>query len=155
MDELLPIPGSVDRPETDQKEVRYLRERTKRRLDVMRAMNSPRAGASRRVLRLYYVQAVRCVADYASVALVSLFASSREALETVQNPAMRTILGEPNWTNLATMRAELCLPPFVVRVDQLTATLVTRTINRPTNKPGLGFLVSALPQDARVFTEKT
>ena len=145
----------IDQGLTFKKQVRYLRERTKHRLTVMRAMTNSRSGATLKVLRLFYIQAVRSLVDYSSVALVSLTKTKKTDLEKVQNVAMRTILDAPRWTNLATMRAELGLPPLTVRVDQLAATLVARIVNRPTDTPARRALVTALPQDDRVFTERT
>lgn len=47
----------------------YLRERTQARLNVMRAMTRPTAGATFSVLRQYYVQAVRSLVDYSAPVL--------------------------------------------------------------------------------------
>ncbi|KAK3884439.1 hypothetical protein Pcinc_011276 [Petrolisthes cinctipes] len=50
----------------------YLRERTQARLNVMRAMTRPTAGATFSVLCLYYVQAVRSLVDYSALVLLAL-----------------------------------------------------------------------------------
>ncbi|KAK3881862.1 hypothetical protein Pcinc_013726 [Petrolisthes cinctipes] len=70
----------------------YLRERTQARLNVMRAMTRPTAGATFSVLRLYYVQAVRSLVDYSALVLLALSPNQQERLEVVQNTAMRTML---------------------------------------------------------------
>ncbi|MPC78118.1 putative RNA-directed DNA polymerase from transposon BS [Portunus trituberculatus] len=68
-----------------------LRERTQARLNVMRAMTRPTAGATFSVLRLYYVQAVRSLVDYSAPILVALSPNQQERFEVVQNTAMRTM----------------------------------------------------------------
>lgn len=83
--------------------------------------------------------------------LVSLADSSRNVLETVQNAALRLKLGAPSWTKLETLRAETGLPPLTVRVEQLAAALVARTITRPTDIPARQCFLSVLPQDHNLF----
>lgn len=58
----------------------------------MRAMTTTRAGATYCVLRLFYVQGIRSLADYAVVTLVSVSYITKKALETIQNKAMRQLL---------------------------------------------------------------
>ncbi|KAK3886540.1 hypothetical protein Pcinc_009313 [Petrolisthes cinctipes] len=70
----------------------YLRERTQARLNVMRAMTRPTAGATFSVLRLYYVQAVFSLVDYSALVLLALSPNQQERLEVMQNTAMRTML---------------------------------------------------------------
>ena len=145
----------VDQRLTFRKEVEYLKERTKARISVMRAMTTTKAGATDRVLRLYYVQAVRSLVDYAAVTLVSLADTNRRSLEAIQNSAMRHILGAPRWTNAQALQAEADLPPLALRVEQLAATLSAKIINSPVNNPARQRFLAALPQDDTLFTEKT
>ena len=145
----------IDQRLTFRKEVNYLKERTKLRLTVMRAMTSSRAGATQRVLRLYYLQAVRSLVDYAAVALVTLSDGALRALEAVQNTALRSVLGAPRWTKLEALRAEASLPPLALRVDQLVAAWVAKLVTRPSHNPARQCLVATLPQDNRLFVQKT
>ncbi|KAK3889215.1 hypothetical protein Pcinc_006786 [Petrolisthes cinctipes] len=59
----------------------YLRERTQARLNMMRAMTRPTAGATFSVLCLYYVQAVRSLVDYSALVLLALSPNQQERLE--------------------------------------------------------------------------
>ena len=145
----------IDQRLTFRKEVEYLLERTSNRLSVMAAMTNTRAGATHRVLRLYYVQAVRSLVDYAAVALVSLADTNKKALETIQNRAMRQIAGAPRWTKLEALRAETGLPSLTLRVEQLTATLVARTVNCSADTPARELFIRSLPQDQALFAGKT
>ena len=145
----------IDQRLTFRKEVTYLRERTKLRLNVMRAMTTTRAGATYKVLRMLYVQSIRSLVDYAAVALATVAETNMRSLETIQNDAMRQVLGAPRWTKLEALRAETRLPALRLRIEQLAATLVARTINSPTCTPARQHFTTALQQDSRVFTEKT
>ena len=145
----------IDQRLTFNKEIQYLRERSKIRVALMRAMTRTGAGATYRVLRLYYVQAVRSLVDYAAVALVSLSDTLKVSLERIQNDALRHILGAPRWTKLEALQAETDLLPLTRRVDQQAASWVARTILRPADTPARRRLLSTLPQDDRVFTTKT
>ncbi|XP_045105294.1 uncharacterized protein LOC123500720 [Portunus trituberculatus] len=145
----------VDQRLTFRKEVEYLKERTKTRLSVMRAITNTRAGATHRVLRLYYVQAVRSLIDYAAVGLVSLADSNKKSLETIQSHALRTILGAPRWTNVLALQNEAGLPPLSMRIEQLAATFVAKTVTSSINNPARRRLFVTLPQDHRLFKEKT
>ncbi|XP_050724597.1 uncharacterized protein LOC127002559 [Eriocheir sinensis] len=89
------------------------------RARVMRAMAGSTCGAGDRVLRSFYVGAVRSCLDYAAPCLITLPASSLAPLETAQNSALRTLLGAPGWTKCLCMRAEASLCCVSERVRQL------------------------------------
>ena len=108
----------------------YLRERTRARLNVMRAMMRPGAGATYNVLHLYYVQAVRSLIDYSAPVLTSLSPSQQARLEVVQNSAMRTMLGAPRWCSACVMQSEAKLVPLATRVDYIATCHVARTLHR-------------------------
>ena len=125
----------------------YLRERTQARLNVMRAMTRPTAGATFSVLRLYYVQAVRSLVDYSAPVLAALSPSQQERLEVVQNTAMRTMLGAPRWSSACVMQSETSLVPLSVRVQQVTACRVARVLQRDADGVAQRRLRLALVQD--------
>lgn len=112
------------------KQLRYLQETTKNRTNVMRAMTSPSLGASYKVLRTYYLQAVRSIIDYAAPVVLTLNPQQQRKLEVIQNNAMRTILGAPKWTKVENLRMETNLPPLIQRARSLTASLLARIIKR-------------------------
>ena len=145
----------IDSKLTFKKEVAYLKDRTKTRLNVMRAMTSTRAGATHRVLRIYYVQAVRSLVDYAAVVLVALAKSRKKDLEVIQNHAMRIITGAARWCRIAALQNETQLPPLALRVEQLTATLVARTVGQGTDTPARNALIPYLRQDPDLFRGKS
>ena len=125
----------------------YLRERTQARLNVMRAMTRPTAGATFSVLRLYFVQAVRSLVDYSAPVLAALSPSQQERLEVVQNTAMRTMLGAPRWSSACVMQSETSLVPLSVRVQQVTACRVARVLQRDADGVAQRRLRLALVQD--------
>ncbi|KAK3895846.1 hypothetical protein Pcinc_000461 [Petrolisthes cinctipes] len=106
----------------------YLRERTQARLNVMRAMTRPTAGATFSVLCLYYVQAVRSLVDYSALVLLALSPNQQERLEVVQNTTMRTMLGAPRWTSACVMQSETSLVPLTTRVQHITACRISRVL---------------------------
>ena len=109
-------------------EVDYLRNRTGSRLNVMRAMTNPAAGATPSVLRLFYIHAIRPLIDYAAPALSYVAKTWMDQLEVAQNNALRTILGAPIWTNIGTMQAETNIIPLELRIQQLTAGRVAKIL---------------------------
>ena len=106
------------------KEVRHLMDATRARLHLLRAMTRPRLGAGYKVLRTYYVQAVRSVVDYAAVALVSLPDSQWKKLEVLQNQALRTITAAPPWTRVVNLRQEAGVSSLRLRAKRLCACLL-------------------------------
>ena len=120
----------IDRRLTFRREVEYLRERTISRLNVMAAMTNPTAGASAAVLRLFYVQAVRPLIDYAAPALSGIAETWQILLERLQNRALRTILGAPTCTQIGTLQAETGIVSVEHRIKQLTAGRVAKVLQR-------------------------
>ena len=120
----------IDQRLTFKTEVEYLKDRTNARVNVMRAMTNPTAGASPEVLRLFYVHAIRPLIDYAAPAIIDIAKTWQDNLETIQNAAMRTILGAPKWTKIGTMQAETGIVPLHLRIKQLTAGRVARILQR-------------------------
>ncbi|XP_050704226.1 uncharacterized protein LOC126989660 [Eriocheir sinensis] len=74
------------------------------RTNIMRALARTAGGASDRVLRLFYLQAVRACVDYRTPCLMTVDPAALRPLETAQNAAIRTILGAPRWTKCLCMR---------------------------------------------------
>ena len=108
----------------------HLRDRMEARLNVMRAMTRPAAGATYHVLRLYYVQAVRSLVDYSAPVLTAISTSQRMRLEVAQNTAMRTMLGVPRWCSACVMQSEAGLVPLADRVSFIATCRVARVLRR-------------------------
>ena len=111
----------IDQKLTFKAEIEYLRAKMSARVDVMKAMTHHTGGASEDVLRLFYIQAVRSLADYAAPTLNCAAPTWMDEIEKVQNAAMRVILGAPRWTKIETMQAETGLIPLGIRTQQLVA----------------------------------
>ncbi|XP_045108585.1 uncharacterized protein LOC123503146 [Portunus trituberculatus] len=84
-------------------------------------------GASRRVILHMYKTLVRTVIDYASPVLLNMTDRDARALETIQNEALRYVLGAPKWTKTENLRAEAQVPSLADRVKYMTANLTLKT----------------------------
>lgn len=85
------------------------------RIQVMRAMTALDGGANFTVLRQYYIHAVRSVFDSAAPHLRACPDALRP-LDTIQNNALRIILGAPKWTRLCNLRPENAIPAIHQRI---------------------------------------
>lgn len=121
----------------------------------MRALSKTPGGASSRVLRLFYVQAVRACLDYAAPCLLTVTPHALVPLEVAQNAALRVILRAPRWTKCVCLRAEARICPVPDRVQQLATSHVAMLLRRE----GAGRLRAAVQQALRqapvLFTRKT
>ncbi|XP_076052657.1 uncharacterized protein LOC143032075 [Oratosquilla oratoria] len=135
-------------------EVAYIRGRVLSRINVLKSLATREAGANCAVLRTFYVSAIRPVIDYASSALAGLSATRLADLETVQNQALRVILGAPRWTLVANMQQEAGLVPISVRISGLVVAFAIRVIQREHDSFLRRRLISALQQDPDLFPQK-
>jgi len=78
--------------------VNYIRDRMKSRIQTMKVMTNTKLGANSKVLRTFYVQAVRSLVDYSSQALFMVSRTKLKRLETQQNNALRVIACAPRWS---------------------------------------------------------
>ncbi|XP_076052830.1 uncharacterized protein LOC143032244 [Oratosquilla oratoria] len=132
-------------------EVAYLRERALARINVMRSLATREAGATSKVLRTFYVSAIRPLLDYASVALAGLPESQISKIDAVQNRALRVILGAPPWTLVANMQQETGILPVSARISQRLAAFTTRVLQKQQNSFLQRRINAALQQDPEVF----
>ena len=63
-------------------------------------------GASSSVILTTYKALVRSLIDYSSPVLINASDSDIRALETIQNEALRTVLGAPKWAKTDNLRAQ-------------------------------------------------
>ncbi|KAG0718417.1 putative RNA-directed DNA polymerase from transposon BS [Chionoecetes opilio] len=136
----------IDRGLTFTTQVKYLRERTQARVNVMRAMTRTHAGASYAVLRLFYVQAVRALLDYSAPVLIALSPTQQKRIEVIQNRAMRTMLGAPRWTSGCIMQSEARLVPLTTRTQQIVACRVAKILHQVRESAARTKLSTVLPQ---------
>ncbi|XP_076069251.1 uncharacterized protein LOC143041313 [Oratosquilla oratoria] len=136
-------------------QVTYLRERTRTRINVMRAMTRTHSGASHAVLRLYYIQAVRSLIDYSAVVLVSLSPTQQRRIECIQNQAMRTMLGAPRWTSMSIMQSETRLVPLASRVQHIATCRVAKILRQDRETIARTKIKRTLPQRRDLFSTNT
>ncbi|XP_076032972.1 uncharacterized protein LOC143020437 [Oratosquilla oratoria] len=129
-------------------EVAYLRERALARINVMRSLATREAGATSKVLRTFYVSAIRPLLDYALAGLSKIQISK---IDAVQNRALRVILGAPPWTLVANMQQETGILPVSARISQRLAAFTTRVIQKQQNSFLQRRINAALQQDPEVF----
>lgn len=92
----------------------------KYRTNVMRGLAKTSGGTSDRVLRSFYVHAVRSCVDYGTPCLMAAAPATLQPLETAQHSALRVILGAPLWTKCICLRAEGRMSSVAMRVTQLS-----------------------------------
>ena len=97
--------------------VAYLRERTRARMNAMRAMTHLTAGATCSVLPLFYVQAGRAWVDYSAPVPIALSPIQQELQEVLQNTAMRTMLGASRGSSTCVIQSETRLVPLTTREE--------------------------------------
>ncbi|XP_063615273.1 uncharacterized protein LOC134788316 [Penaeus indicus] len=115
--------------------LRFLLERTRCRLCILRKLTSCKTGAGFKVLRLFHTLAIRFLVDYSAPALLTLSSDQIVSLETIQNRAMRSILAAPRWTRLANLRVETYLSSLHTRIRQIEVTLCSKMITRTRPSP--------------------
>ena len=123
----------IDNRLTFKKEVKHLKETTALRLSAMRCLTGKVQGASHRVLRMFYIQAIRPIVDYAASVLFYISKSLQLQLETIQNSAARIILGAPTWARASNLCREANLMPLYLRVRLMAANSISRLVQSPSN----------------------
>ena len=98
--------------------VKVLCDRLFRRLRPLKTLANRIAGANIKLCRTFYIAYVRSVVDYNSLQLATLSRSSLRPFETIQNRAMRIILGCPSSTRIVLMQKELDLPSIIDFIQQ-------------------------------------
>ncbi|XP_050739898.1 uncharacterized protein LOC127009964 [Eriocheir sinensis] len=131
-----------------------LRARVKSRTNIMRALARTEGGASGRVLRRFYVQAVRSCVDYGSPCLLTVSTAALEPLEVAQNAALRHILGAPRWTKCVCLRAEARLPSISTRITQLSISHLIKLLRLRGSESLRDSVGQALLQDPHLFRRR-
>ena len=98
--------------------VKVLCDRLFRRLRPLKTLANRVAGANIKLCRTFYIAYVRSLVDYNSLQLATLSRSSLRPFETIQNRAMRIILGCPSSTRIVLMQKELNLPSVIDFIQQ-------------------------------------
>ena len=98
--------------------VKVLCDRLSQRLRPLKTLANRIAGVNVKLCRTFYIAYVRSLVDYNSLQLATLSCSSLRPLETMQNRAMRIILGCPPSTRIILIQKELDLPPIIDFIQQ-------------------------------------
>ena len=101
------------------KQFHELIENCNQRLRPLKAMAWNGSGASISILRMMYIAYIRSVIDYAAPALVCLGKNRLKKLESIQNEAMRIIIGCPRTVKILNLRNELNLPSLSDRIHEI------------------------------------
>ncbi|XP_050706452.1 uncharacterized protein LOC126991834 [Eriocheir sinensis] len=135
--------------------VNHLRQTVATRTNIMRALARTAGGASDRVLRLVYLQAVRACVDYGTPCLMTVDPAALHPLETAQNAAIRTIVGAPRGTKCISMRAEVRLSTVAARITQLAVGHLATLLRRRGAESLRASVEQALNQAPLLFRKKT
>ena len=106
----------------DPKYISSLKERLCDRLKPLRVLTGKTIGLNVKLAKSFYLAFIRSVIDYHALHLAGYSEWALKPLETVQNEAMRLILGCPISTRIVNMRLELNLPTIYERIS-LTNTM--------------------------------
>ncbi|XP_068243803.1 uncharacterized protein [Palaemon carinicauda] len=116
-------------------EITLLKHKVNSRLNALRRITSLNQGATHHILRLFYIQAVRSLVEYAAPVLTTLSPTQEKSIEVIQNNAMRTLLGAPIWTRLSLLRAETHLLPLTDRINSRNSSIIFKTFKTNRNCP--------------------
>ncbi|XP_068237080.1 uncharacterized protein [Palaemon carinicauda] len=115
--------------------ITLLKHKAHSQLNALRCITSLNQGATHHILRLFYIQAVRSLVEYAAPVLTTLSPTQEKTIEVIQNNAMRTILGAPIGTRLSLLRAETHLLPLTDRINSRNSSIIFKTFKTNQNCP--------------------
>ena len=117
------------------KYVKDLKDRLTDRLKPLKTLVGKTVGINVNIARTFYLLYIRSLIDYNALHLASLSDSLLDTLETVQNTAMRLILGCPMSTRIVNMRLELKLPTLTERIKSVATMFGVKCVKQPSNSP--------------------
>ena len=91
-------------------------------------MTSEKLGLNYHVLRTFYIACIRSLIDYAAISILTSNEKAISQLEIFQNEALRIMLKAPRWTKLVNLRQETDLVPIRVRIQQLCAAYMCKSL---------------------------
>ena len=145
---------TIDKNLTFSKHIKYTVKRVKTRLNAMRTISGLPGGANSQVLRKIYQASVRPILDYGCVVVAFTTTPARKQLETLQNQAIRTILGVPRWSNIQTCQLEADIMPLQFRHEARLAIFADKVL-RNTEHALHGQISKGLTKSREVFTDNT
>ncbi|XP_066959103.1 uncharacterized protein [Macrobrachium rosenbergii] len=111
-------------------QINYVKNICIARLKPMRVLSNFGNGVGVPILRSVYLSTVRSIIDYSAPLLSSFSDRDLKPLETLQNEAIRIVLGCPRSTRIEIMRMELNIPNITHRVRELTIVSAISLIRR-------------------------
>ena len=118
----------IDKNLTFSNHIKYTAKRVRSRLNAMRAISGLPGGANSQVLRRIYQVTVRPILDYGCPVVSFATIPARKQLETLQNQAIRTILGVPRWSNIPTCQLEADIMPLQFRHEARQAIFADKVL---------------------------
>ena len=117
----IPTPPPVDF-------VKTLCKKLSQRLRPLRVLANRVAGINILICKKFYIAYIRSLIDYHALHLCTLSNVALRPLETLQNKALRIILGCPLSTRIIAMRQELDIPPICDHIKQSVILFGVKTI---------------------------
>jgi ribonuclease HI len=111
--------------------INYLTDNIRKRLSIMKVLSSISWGASKKVLRNFYIAYVRSKMDYASVIYNSAAPTTLAKLDKLQNVALRLMLGAWKTSPILSLEVEAFIAPLSNRRRMLTAKKYLKLMNSP------------------------
>lgn len=111
--------------------VRYTVADCNRRINIMKTLSSPKYGASHKILQQFYTAYIRSKLLFCPSILADLSKTQKNKMNTLQNSALRCILGARRSTPILSLQAETNIPP----VHLWLTLLASRYFNSITFKP--------------------
>ena len=133
----------------------YTLTRCRQRLNALKLITTPRAGASIRVLRTVYTACIRPLLEYAAPVLGNLAPTWKLALERTQRNALAVIFGAARGTNRDALAIETGLHTTAHRQEQLTQKYIAKVICTQQQHPLHAPLLDAINKDRQVYTHRT
>ena len=118
----------IDRKLNFNNHVEYILSRCNKRINLMKSLASVKHGVKAKILKTYYVQAVRSIIDYAAPALLLASKTTLKKIEIMQNKALRLITGAPNWTKTLNLQKETEILSIENRIKQINSNIIIKTV---------------------------
>jgi ribonuclease HI len=107
----------------------------KRAMGMLQRMANTEAGLSPAAVRQLYVSCILPVMTYGAEIWYHKQRTLYQKLETVQNDALRKILGAFRTTPIGAMQNDAALPPMDVRLEHMVRKYAIRTLSLPRSHP--------------------
>jgi ribonuclease HI len=108
--------------------INYLHTKCLKRINLMKSLTTINKGASAKVLKTYYLTAIRSLIDYSAPVLSNITINNSTILQKIQNSAMRIILGAPLWTSVFNMQTELHILPIKDRIMEINGNIIIKNM---------------------------